>query len=76
MNIKDRKQLSNAIKLLEDAQSIIEGIKDGEQEKYDNLSEGLQMSEKGQKFEDIVSVLEDSINSIDEAIGSVQEAME
>jgi hypothetical protein len=43
--------------LLSEAQEIIESIKDGEQEKFDNLSEGLQQTEKGQKFEETVSTL-------------------
>jgi DNA repair ATPase RecN len=76
MNKNDRKELEKALALLGEAQEIIDAIKDGEQEKFDNLSEGLQQTEKGQKFEEIVSTLEDAWNSIDEAVGSINEAME
>jgi DNA repair ATPase RecN len=76
MNKNDRKELEKALTLLGEAQEIIDAIKDGEQEKFDNLSEGLQQTEKGQKFEEIVSTLEDAWNSIDEAVGSINEAME
>jgi NTP pyrophosphatase (non-canonical NTP hydrolase) len=76
MNKNDRKQLEKALALLGEAQEIIDAIKDGEQEKFDNLSEGLQQTEKGQKFEETVSTLEDAWNSIDEAVGSINEAME
>ena len=76
MNKNDRKQLEKALALLGEAQEIIDAIKDGEQEKFDNLSEGLQQTEKGQKFEETVSTLEDAWNSIDEAVGGINEAME
>lgn len=76
MNKNDRKELEKALALLGEAQEIIDAIKDGEQEKFDNLSEGLQQTEKGQKFEETVSTLEDAWNSIDEAVGSINEAME
>ena len=76
MNKNDRKELEKALTLLGEAQEIIDAIKDGEQEKFDNLSEGLQQTEKGQKFEETVSTLEDAWSSIDEAIGSINEAME
>jgi hypothetical protein len=76
MNKNDRKELEKALALLGEAQEIIDAIKDGEQEKFDNLSEGLQQTEKGQKFEETVSILEDAWNSIDEAVGSINEAME
>jgi NTP pyrophosphatase (non-canonical NTP hydrolase) len=76
MNKNDRNELEKALALLGEAQEIIDAIKDGEQEKFDNLSEGLQQTEKGQKFEDTVSTLEDAWNSIDEAVGSINEAME
>lgn len=76
MNKNDRKELEKALALLGEAQEIIDAIKDGEQEKFDNLSEGLQQTERGQKFEETVSTLEDAWNSIDEAVGSINEAME
>lgn len=76
MNKKDRKELEKALELLSQAQEIIDSIKVGEQEKFDNLSEGLQQTEKGQKFEETVSTLEDAWNGIDEAVGRINEAME
>lgn len=76
MNNSDRKQLEKALALIGEAQEIIDIIKDGEQEKFDNLSIGLQQTEKGQKFEETVAALEDAFNSIDEIVESVTEAMQ
>lgn len=72
MNKNDRKQLAKALDLLEEAKSIIENIKDEEATKFDNLSEGLQASEKGQKFEADADTLDAAVTSIDEAIDGIQ----
>ena len=57
--------------IFSDAASEIEGLKDEEQEKFDNLSEGLQASEKGQTIEATVSQLDtayDAASNADDAI--------
>ncbi len=48
MNKQDRKDLEKAVGFIEEAKAIIANIANSEQEKFDNLSEGLQQSEKGQ----------------------------
>ncbi len=53
--------------VFEDASSAIEELKDEEQEKFDNLSEGLQQSEKGQTIEATVSALETAYDAAQEA---------
>lgn len=76
MNKNDRKDLEKALALLSEAKEIVETIRDGEQEKFDNLSEGLQQTEKGQKFEETVSNLDDVCNSIDEATENIEQCIE
>ena len=76
MNKGDRKELQRGLDLMGEAKEIFEAIRDGEQEKFDNLSEGLQQTENGQKFETNVSSLDDAINYIDDVQSSVEEAME
>ena len=48
MNRFRREELSGAIKLLEQAYSIIENCRDDEQDAYDNLPDGIQDSERGE----------------------------
>lgn len=48
MNKQRRKRLTEAMELLQEAQQIIEEVKDEEQEAFDNLPEGLQCSERGE----------------------------
>lgn len=76
MNNKDRKKLEEALILLGESQEIIDSIKESEQEKYENLPEGIQQSEKGQKLEESASLLEEAWDSIDEAIGNINIAIE
>jgi hypothetical protein len=73
MNNNDRKELSKAISLLEAAKEIIESLNDSEQEKFNNLSERLQRSDKGQAIEAASNSLEYCLNSIDEAIEYAEE---
>ena len=48
-----------------DVRTMVEEIRDEEQEKFDNLSEGLQASEKGQTLEATVSALDEALTAID-----------
>lgn len=74
MNKQQRKSLDEAIELLEQAQEIINTIKDEEQEKFDNLSEGLQATENNQKLETNASTLENASASVDEVLEYINEA--
>jgi len=76
MNKQNRKELEHALLLIDEAKGIVEQIRDEEQEKYDNLSEGLQQSEKGQKFEANASDLDEALNNLEEAIGNVNNSLE
>lgn len=76
MNKQDRKELEKAINFIENAKIIVEEILDNEQEKFSNMPDGLQLSEKGQKMEENISALEDAINSLDDALEQIQVASE
>lgn len=52
--------------VLEDARTEIETIKDDEQEKFDNMPDGLQQGEKGQAIEEAVGTLDDAIATLNE----------
>lgn len=72
MNKQDRQQLATAIEHLNSAREILELLKDQEQEKFDNLSEGLQQSEKGQKFEENANTLSEAYDNVESAIDSLE----
>jgi len=75
MNDSRRKKLAEALAKMQDAKVIIEEVRDEEQESFDNLSEGLQQGDKGQKMEEIVSQLDEAIEACDNADSLVNEAV-
>lgn len=76
MNKLGRKQIETIIGQLENLRDEIETLKDEEQEKYDNLPESLQDSERGETFTDNVYSMETAYDNIDEAINSLQEILD
>ena len=73
MNKQDRKEICEIMNILSDAQSRIESLGEQEQEKFDNLSEGLQQAERGQKMEDDASTINDIANDLNDIIEALQE---
>lgn len=75
MNAKDRQEASAILSELEGLQSRLETLADAEQEKFDNMSEGLQASERGQAIELSASNLADAVTAIGEAIDNLSETI-
>lgn len=76
MNKQRRTELEKAIELLNQAQSIISTCQEEEQECFDNLNEGLQATERGQKFGENADSLQSAYDDIDSVIEYVNNAME
>ena len=93
MNADRRKRLAKAVELLEEVQAfavdkiaeakdLIDEIAGEEREAYDNLPEGLQVAERGERMSEIADALEnitgldDIENTLQEAIDAAQEAQE
>ena len=68
MNANDRKELSEIISQLEELKERAQNLADNEREKFDNLSEGLQASERGQAIELAADELENGTNAIEDAL--------
>jgi hypothetical protein len=73
MNKQDRKEIAELVEILENAKGRVENLCDAEQEKFDNLSEGLQQSERGQKMEEDTATLTLVGENLDDAINSLNE---
>lgn len=74
MNKQRRVRLSEAHSLLGKAASIVEAVKDEEQDSFDNLPESLQCSERGEAMEEAVDELQIAIDSIEDALGHIDSA--
>ena len=75
MNQRRRLSLTNAKELLERAKTIVDGVRDQEQDSLDNIPENLQDSERAEKMEDAVSSLDEAIEAIETAQEKINDAM-
>lgn len=88
MNADDRKKVSELTSQLEAAKAQVENIgselsdmADAEQEKFDNMSEGLQQSETGQKIEAAAEALREAADAAEsgnaayalDALGNIEQ---
>ena len=76
MNKARRQQLSKAIDMMDEIMSLIEQIKNDEQEAFDNMPEGLQMSERGEQMEGYIDTLAEISESIFDMQDQITEIIE
>jgi hypothetical protein len=73
MNDKGRKLIAKWIQALEDIKGEMETMAEEEQEKFDNLSEGLQQAESGQMIEAAAATLNDMLTMLENVISELGE---
>jgi hypothetical protein len=73
VNKQDRKDLQRAIDMATEAMEEIRRIGEAEREKFDNMSEGLQQSERGEAIEAAADALEQVADDIENALDSAGE---
>jgi molecular chaperone GrpE (heat shock protein) len=64
---------------MEDVNEIKESVEDlasEEQEKFDNMPEGLQNGSTGQSVQDAATALESVIDNLSEAINAIEQAVD
>ena len=76
MNMKRRKRIEKAGRLLEELMEEINAIQEEEQEAYDNLPESLQESERGIAMYNAAEALEDAVSQLEIADDLLAQAME
>lgn len=87
MNNERRKRLADivtqlqALPPIDEIKSDLEGIRDDEQEAYDNLPESLQNGERGEQMQAAISAMEEVIDALDgfstdELVGHIETASE
>ena len=57
MNKNDRKRLAELIDQIQELVNEVDEIGQAEQEKFDNLTEGLQQSERGQQYQEVADAI-------------------
>ena len=73
MNAKDRKVVGAALDKVREAIEEIRSVAEGEREKFDNLTEGLQGGERGQAIEAAADGLEQGADELEGAIDTMSE---
>lgn len=68
MNAKVRKEIAKHIEVLNKIKDSLESMADLENEKYENMPEGLQDSERGEEMRDALDNLDSAVCSIEEAV--------
>ena len=83
MNKQRRKELREACTLLcsaqesiERAKEVVDGVRDYEEESYENLPESLQESDRGQDIYDNVDELDSVVSELDSIFDSVEEQID
>lgn len=75
MNKWLRNDLMKISEQVEELSSDIERIRDGEEEKLDNLPESLQDSNKAEAFQEVIDFLDDALTSMTEACEAITNAV-
>lgn len=76
MNTNRRKDIAKAIALIQEAMSIIDCAAEEEREAYDNLPEGIQYSERGERMEEAAEALESASCELSDQIDNLNEVIE
>ena len=76
MNKQTRKEIEKLVESLDEIKCSVENIQADEEEKYDNLPESIQDSDRGDEFQNAIDTLEGAAQSIEEAIDYLNEITE
>ena len=66
MNKEKRSRLSNANDLIKEAVSVISSVRDDEDDSFNNLSDGLQNTQRGMDMQDAVEQMDGIIDALEE----------
>ena len=72
MNRQNRKELERALELISEGMEIITSIKEAEEEKYDNLPEGIQESERGEQFQENIDELDTAVSDLESVVENIE----
>lgn len=73
MNRERRKRLAKVFDMIEEANTILEEVKDEEQEAYENLPENFQYGERGEEMQNYIEMLDETIGYLMDASSVVEQ---
>ena len=75
LNAKRRGLIKEALGKLSDIESIIDIVRDDEEESMDNIPENLQYSDRYERIENTVYTLNEALEIVDQLNGKLEEAI-
>lgn len=76
MNNNRRNALDKIFGKLEELKSELDGLAGEEQDAFDNMTEGLQASERGERIQECAEYLSNAVGSIESAMEDIESAKE
>ena len=73
MNKQRREKISIGVKKLNEVLDIFQDVLSDEEAAFDNLSDGLQQTSRGESMEDNIDILNSSIDSINDILDDIQD---
>ena len=73
MNKERRKKLLEAFEKIGEVKDILESVKEGEREAYDNLPENFQNGERGEEMEGYIEMLDEAHGYLEDAESVVEQ---
>jgi hypothetical protein len=65
VNRERRKEIAQALAMIEEAKTVLETCRDDEQDYFDNMPESFQSGEKGELAQTAIDLLEEVISGIE-----------
>ena len=73
MNKDRRKKLEKAFEMIEQAKSILQEVKDEEQDAFNNLPENFQNGERGEEMQNYIEMLDEAYGYLDDGNSVVEQ---
>lgn len=75
MNKVDKAMFNTQVAALDEVKSYLDAYREDQQESFDELSDKMQESEKGQRIMHITEMLEQASNSIESAMDDIKDIL-
>jgi exonuclease VII small subunit len=74
INAEGRKKLDQLLEVLNAVRDDVETLADAEREKFENMNENLQATEKGQALDEAATDLENAASTLEDVITNLETA--
>jgi hypothetical protein len=73
MNAQGRKEIAKYIASLEEIKNNLDSMREEEEDKFDNMPEGIQESERGEDMQEAIENLEEAVSNLEDTIDILNE---